>query len=258
MKPMGQSVSWAHNLFVLWTLCFLLRVILCSETQSLTLVPAGLSPPFSQSHPLFSEVVTLLSFCLLLSVSNHPLLLILVSYSWCEVSGSVMIIPDYKWKWGSNSIVFKWVFFWEWQQWHQNQFPPSKGCPAAILPKVILNNRDMVSLSNHIPVQDAIDQIKPGLRPEVFGPSAPRCLGQDYRFDVPQVKNRSIRPRPLAQRAWGPGPYKGSGPRFVPLGRGSRPKGLEDPVLYISPPLIRVRPPRMNQGCQGLEALREA
>ena len=194
---MGQSVSWAHNLFVLWTLCFLLRVILCPETQSLTLVPAGLSPPFSQSHPLFSEVVTLLSFCLLLSVSNHPLLLILVSYSQREVSGSVMIIPDYKWKWGSNYIVFKWVFFWEWQQQHWNQFPPSKGCPAAILPKVILNSRDMVSLSNHIPVRDAINWIKPGLRLEVFGPrlQVRYALGQESQHKAWAPSLASLGPR---------------------------------------------------------------
>ena len=63
--------------------------------------------------------------------------------------------------------------------------PPPKGCPAAIFPKVILNNRDMVSLSNHVPVRDIIDRVKLKLRPEVFGPSAPRCLSQDYRFDVP-------------------------------------------------------------------------
>ena len=108
-----------------------------------------------------------------------------------------MIIPDYKWKWGSNSIVFKWVFCWEWQQWHQNQFPPSKGCPAAILPKVILNSRDMVSLSNHIPVRDAINWIKPGLRLEVFGPrlQVRYALGQELQHKAWAFGLASLGPR---------------------------------------------------------------
>ena len=48
------TYNWAHNLFVSWVLGFLLWVVLCLETQSLTLVFTTLSLSLSQSHfPFF-------------------------------------------------------------------------------------------------------------------------------------------------------------------------------------------------------------
>ena len=38
IKPMGWSNAWAHNLFVLWALNFLLWIVLDLETQMHTLV----------------------------------------------------------------------------------------------------------------------------------------------------------------------------------------------------------------------------
>ena len=46
----GSTYNWAHNLFVLWALGFLLWVGLCLETQSLTIVFA--SPPLSPTKSL--------------------------------------------------------------------------------------------------------------------------------------------------------------------------------------------------------------
>ena len=48
------TYNWAHNLFVSWVLGFLLWVVLCLETQSLTLVLTTLSLSLTQSHfPFF-------------------------------------------------------------------------------------------------------------------------------------------------------------------------------------------------------------
>ena len=54
----AQPFTWAHNLFVLWALSFLLWVILCSETQC---TPDSSNPPpfTSRSHSLFLLVWSL-------------------------------------------------------------------------------------------------------------------------------------------------------------------------------------------------------
>ena len=44
-----------------------------------------------------------------------------------------MITLSHKWARGSNSIALKWVFRWEWEEWHWNCFPPQWICLAAIL-----------------------------------------------------------------------------------------------------------------------------
>ena len=129
---MGLTYTWAHNLFVQWVLRFLLWVVLGSETllHSLwSLLRASLVfltklPPllliwlpyflsFSpQNHPCpldghFFPCVFLRVFS---TLTSHSILLFKL-----EISGGVMIIPDYQWEWGSNSIVSKWMFHWEWQ-----------------------------------------------------------------------------------------------------------------------------------------------
>ena len=131
-----------------------------------------------------------------------------------------MIILDYKWKWGSNSVVSKWMFHWEWQQRHQNWFPPPKSCSAAIFPKAIPGSRDMVSPSNYVPVQDAIDWAKPRLRPEVSRSrlQAQHALGQELQHEAwahglaglgpcpvqgVGTRDHTIGPRLKAQRARG-------------------------------------------------------
>ena len=65
-------------------------------------------------------------------------------------------------------------------------FAPPKGYLAAIFPKAILGSQDMVSLSNHVPVWDAIDRAKPKLRPEVSKPrlQAQRALGQELQHEA--------------------------------------------------------------------------
>ena len=58
----GSTYNWAHNLFILWVLNFLLWVILHSETQSLIFVFA--CPSFShKATPLSFGIVPLLSMC---------------------------------------------------------------------------------------------------------------------------------------------------------------------------------------------------
>ena len=74
MGLMGWSTSWAHNLFVMWVLDFLLWAVLNLETQQLDLI---------LQTSLLSLV--LLSLSLQPSVPfnpffHHPLFLILIFY----------------------------------------------------------------------------------------------------------------------------------------------------------------------------------
>ena len=72
----AQPFTWAHNLFVLWALSFLLWVILCSETQC-TPNSVNPSPPFtSQRHSLFLLVWSLFFsiFSLDFPTSSFPLI----------------------------------------------------------------------------------------------------------------------------------------------------------------------------------------
>ena len=63
-------------------------------------------PKYSSQSYSFTISKCFLSF-LVFSPELPPLLLILVSYLEREISGNAMIISVYKWKWWSNSIVFK-------------------------------------------------------------------------------------------------------------------------------------------------------
>ena len=66
---MDFTYNWAHNLFILWALGFLLWVVLRLETQSLTLVFT--TPSLSHKATSLSfGIVPLLSSCLIFRVSN--------------------------------------------------------------------------------------------------------------------------------------------------------------------------------------------
>ena len=113
----GLVLTWAHNLFVMWALDFLTWVVLSSETQHNTLL--------LQIRPLSLLLLSLCSLLYVLSrIIHQPQFPILISYLQLKISGGVMITQDYQWARGSNSIVFKWVFSWEQEQWLWNWFAP--------------------------------------------------------------------------------------------------------------------------------------
>ena len=75
---LGSASTWAHNLFVLWTLGFLLWVVLCSRTQ----VHSYFFKPFSLPHKVatFLSLEWLLFPLNFLSRVTNPPFLILFSY----------------------------------------------------------------------------------------------------------------------------------------------------------------------------------
>ena len=82
----GSTYTWAHNLFVLWVLSFLLWVVPCSETQlhALVFVNSSLFP--HRVAPLTTDIVTLFS-PELPTLTSHSILLFIAWDEWrCYVT----------------------------------------------------------------------------------------------------------------------------------------------------------------------------